>query len=717
MGQKKQQFLENIQKALLLSLLVIASNLFLEIELFGDTELLFGSTFVILSLQLIPFRYASLVFIACLLSMHQTNQLWQELVMVTLEFFAIAYLIHRRLLLIVASAIFWLFFGAPFLWILLQFGETGLKDISILLTIHTTLNSVLNAAIAASLLVIIPNSLQNQNIVGKQNRLASNIFALCASTLMVPLLLVSFVYTGDSAKEFEKLTSEDLSSKASFISQLTQSFLKEHELIIRQQADLISLNTPDYLVYQSMIVAQKRNPAFYNITSTDENGQFLLFAPEKFKQDLDNLSEEQKTVADRQYFLEAKRTERIFISNTIMSRGLIQGPMLSIAAPYFDNSAFKGIVFGAINLNAISDFRTKIENLLDDSSAIVTDKNGFVVFTTVDIQLPPISNFIPVTTYNLASKNLQSTMVNNMSYVYERENNSYGWRVYVLSDANTMMSHLEHVYYLVGISLILVLSIFLIFAYNLSSKITEPLVALLNSDGESKQTNKPLISISKEFDDVELKLKHSKFLVQNFENRLKQQVTEKTTQLEQLNLQLAAQAREDGLTHLLNRTGFDELAVNAIKTNYRLEQPFSLALLDIDHFKQINDNYGHPFGDKCLRAFSALLQRNCKRDTDIIGRYGGEEFIILMSGKNIDVHHQIIQNIHQQTMGLQQKVPNSNTNVSFTVSIGICSVLGNVNLSLYDIVKLADEELYKCKRGGRNRIAIRTYGYSPENPK
>jgi diguanylate cyclase (GGDEF)-like protein len=173
-------------------------------------------------------------------------------------------------------------------------------------------------------------------------------------------------------------------------------------------------------------------------------------------------------------------------------------------------------------------------------------------------------------------------------------------------------------------------------------------------------------------------------------------------------LQLAAQAREDGLTHLLNRRGFDEIAYNAIKTHQRLHQPISLALIDIDHFKLVNDNYGHSVGDECLKAFAELMQQNCKRETDIIGRYGGEEFVILMSGTNVNAHQQLIHHIQIQTQNMLVDIKDLPAPVSFTVSIGVCSLLGNSLLSLHEVVNIADEELYKCKRNGRNQLSIVT---------
>jgi diguanylate cyclase (GGDEF)-like protein len=295
-------------------------------------------------------------------------------------------------------------------------------------------------------------------------------------------------------------------------------------------------------------------------------------------------------------------------------------------------------------------------------------------------------------------------------YAYYRQQSDYGWNIYVLTESVKLTKNIRDNFVIAGVILTIVVAIFLLFAYRLAQQISAPLQALVKSSDNAVdlQTH---YSNSEEFSAVANKLKRSQFLMKNFENRLKQQVTEKTVQLEQLNLLLAAQAREDGMTQLLNRSGFDEMAINAIKTSYRLGQSFSLALLDIDHFKHINDTHGHPFGDKCLQAFSALMQRNCKRETDIIGRYGGEEFIILMAGNNVQAHHQLMKNINQQTQKIRLTPADSSEAVSFTVSIGICTMLGNVNLSLQDLTRLADEELYKCKHAGRDCISLVTVGY------
>jgi diguanylate cyclase (GGDEF)-like protein len=102
------------------------------------------------------------------------------------------------------------------------------------------------------------------------------------------------------------------------------------------------------------------------------------------------------------------------------------------------------------------------------------------------------------------------------------------------------------------------------------------------------------------------------------------------------------------------------------------------------------------------------MQSNCKRETDIIGRYGGEEFVILMAGKDVRAHHQLMHNIRVQTQALLVHPEEMQSPISFTISIGVCSLLGSSQLGLHEVINIADEELYKCKRNGKNQLSIVT---------
>jgi diguanylate cyclase (GGDEF)-like protein len=703
--------IEHFQRCLFLSVMAIACNLFLTIPLIGEVSLVMGCVFVLLSLLLLPLRFSAVVFAASLISLYLADNTLFYLMIHALEIVVIAFLVRKNIFIMLASISFWLIIGMPTIWFFSRYSPSYMQEVSALIAIQNGLNGILCAALAASLISIIPNRFKQGHIQQRENPLSSNIFSVCASVLVVPILIISFIFVAVSSRENETLLVEKIKSNTSFISQLTHSFIDEHRLIVEQHASLLSDKTPLENVHNLMIESQANHPAFFNLTTANERGGLLFFAPVRYAKQIERLPEAMKTVVDRNYFQTPKRTGETFVSNALLSRGVVVAPMISIAAPIMHNDEFTGIIFGTINLDVIKTFKIRIEQLLDDDLVIITDASNSTIYASDQMQTKPLAMFLPKPSFNYIISQAPVLAHNGKHYAYHKQQNSYGWNVYVLTEASALTENIRNNFVIAGVSLLVVVAIFLLFAYRLSEQLSAPLKALLQSSDSELKGDTPY-SNSQEFSEVANKLKRSEFLMNNFENRLKQQVTMKTEELEQLNLQLAAQAREDGMTHLLNRSGFDEMAINAIKTSYRLGQPFSMALLDIDNFKKINDTHGHLFGDKCLQAFSALMQRNCKRDTDIIGRYGGEEFIIFMAGKNIKAHQQLIKNIHEQTRKIKLSPVDSDLSVSFTVSVGICSVLGNVNLSMQEIVKLADEELYKCKRSGRDQISVITVGYS-----
>jgi diguanylate cyclase (GGDEF)-like protein/PAS domain S-box-containing protein len=161
-------------------------------------------------------------------------------------------------------------------------------------------------------------------------------------------------------------------------------------------------------------------------------------------------------------------------------------------------------------------------------------------------------------------------------------------------------------------------------------------------------------------------------------------------------------ALTDALTGLQNRRSLFELGRIEFARSKRMERPFCCLLLDVDHFKQINDNYGHPVGDQVLRAFA----QNCKnmvRETDIIGRYGGEELVIFLPETDVETAVQVAERLRSAI----EKTPItvSNRDVNFTISIGVAAKDENT-LDLQTLVARADQAMYIAKYKGRNRVAI-----------
>ncbi|HYC47517.1 MAG TPA: GGDEF domain-containing protein [Burkholderiales bacterium] len=162
-------------------------------------------------------------------------------------------------------------------------------------------------------------------------------------------------------------------------------------------------------------------------------------------------------------------------------------------------------------------------------------------------------------------------------------------------------------------------------------------------------------------------------------------------------------ATTDSLTGVYNRRTFKELAEPQLSRSRRAKLPVSLLMLDLDHFKRINDTYGHLAGDDVLKAFSMLV-RNCLRKEDLLARYGGEEFVVLLPGSAQTAAAALAERIREEVAA---KAFDANGHlVRVTVSVGVSSESGDTLPSLEAMLGRADEALYAAKDQGRNRVVV-----------
>lgn len=173
-------------------------------------------------------------------------------------------------------------------------------------------------------------------------------------------------------------------------------------------------------------------------------------------------------------------------------------------------------------------------------------------------------------------------------------------------------------------------------------------------------------------------------------------------QLSQANERLQMLSTTDGLTQIGNRAYFDAAAVTEMRRAERQKGNISIILLDIDHFKRINDTFGHPAGDACLRALADMLRPRIDRAGDILARYGGEEFIIVLTGVDLHGALAVAEELRKATDRL--RVQFDGKPLRFTASFGVASVVPQAPLSLENLVAAADRALYAAKHGGRNCV-------------
>jgi len=191
-----------------------------------------------------------------------------------------------------------------------------------------------------------------------------------------------------------------------------------------------------------------------------------------------------------------------------------------------------------------------------------------------------------------------------------------------------------------------------------------------------------------------------------YSRRLEEDVAERTAELEAANEQLREMAQRDGLTRLANRRMFDSSLSNEWERHRRDGDPLALLLIDIDHFKQLNDHFGHQSGDRCLQAVAGAMSASLRRPADIAARYGGDEFAVILpetdSAGALEEAERISAAVGELAIA---QGPDAASDI-VTLSIGVVSRVPAPGRPLEKLIEEADAALYMAKKRGRAQIAV-----------
>jgi len=185
---------------------------------------------------------------------------------------------------------------------------------------------------------------------------------------------------------------------------------------------------------------------------------------------------------------------------------------------------------------------------------------------------------------------------------------------------------------------------------------------------------------------------------------LEMRVTKRTSELANLNKKLEELSNTDALTGVGNRRFLEDMAEKEWQRGLRSGQYYSIAMVDIDHFKKINDQYGHGTGDECLCRIANILRRATRNASDIVARFGGEEFCVVLPETNETAAMALAERINDTI----DKTPIyiGKEEIHLTASLGVCSVVPSSEWDLKKVFDAADEALYESKNQGRNRVTL-----------
>jgi diguanylate cyclase (GGDEF)-like protein len=212
-----------------------------------------------------------------------------------------------------------------------------------------------------------------------------------------------------------------------------------------------------------------------------------------------------------------------------------------------------------------------------------------------------------------------------------------------------------------------------------------------------QEANEELGKLNLSYEQLIVELKQAKEKAENFAQELKK-----------ANERLRDMAFKDGLTGLYNHRYFQDLMDSELSRAIRYKRPFSLIMLDLDHFKKINDKYGHPVGDLVLKEVSKTIKITV-RDSDIAARYGGEEFAIVLPETELKGAAMTAERLRKAVEQLE--IDTKGCRIDVTVSVGVTCYHPTIEkIDKSEILAEADNALYNSKNKGRNMISIHKIG-------
>lgn len=680
-------------------------NSFLIAHLYGNLSLHFGQIFIIFCLVtrgLYPAAFAALLgSIGLYVETHNpaffVNSLIEILVLYALS--------RRGWVLLVADVAYWLVIGIPITYVFVfYFYGISSSDFLQVIMLKQLLNGVLVVSAASLLRPFLPSKWHRLDIQLQLPKLSYRIFELSMISILLPSLIITLILSNNSAKIAEQQASELLGVQAEHYTEITRNHLTHHQRMVDNLANTFSWQSfNDKEKLEFLLDVHSQYPDVFSMLITDKTGYVIHGAPQEFEDTLQGLSRAEKIVEDRLYYQVPYSRNTHYISDVFQARGYGNDPIVAISSPYFENEQFAGIVQATLNLANFEKFGSGTSGL--SVFVVVTDAKNKLVYASETLSLEPLTEFIPEKIEQVYTDDLPLLKLSEGFFLFKNSVTDSGWKIYTLSSPDTLIDAYKNDFYNLIVSLLIIASIVLLVVQKFSKQITRPLEMIVRhfSSNEPIPRNTHSIYSSAEIESVREQLQQAQHFMLEYQKTLQEQVEEKTKELLEANEKLALVSVQDELTQIYNRRGFDQNVKNAFAVSIRHATPVTMAILDIDHFKNVNDQWGHAAGDQCIIMVAEEMKKRFKRDSDFVARYGGEEFVVFIAGGDINIHRQMLDelrlNIANHEIYYEDKI------ISITVSIGAYSVKDNLNITYDKLVSNADKLLYKSKTSGRNQLS------------
>ena len=710
------------QKLLLATLFGIIGfiiNLY-PIPLFANIQLIIGNASFVVSAVLFGPWYALYTAIIAVSGLFIAWDSPHVYLLFSLEALCLG-LAHRKgIYSLYSSIVFWLVIGMPLFYLYAVLNTNIPSSHLPFIILKQGINGVFYTAIASTLLLLTPVSLHLLLKSKDKKRQTFNAQLTYAFTLVIflALLFSALLFNNQFINRHQQLLSENINESAHHIGNLAQAHIDTHAQVLNSAANWLSLSEMRAKQQQTALLKlHQQYPGFITMLIADDLGKIQSASPVSLLNGANKSTDIE--VSDRDYFIEAFVNQNAYISPVFLGRGFGNDPIVAISAPLYspDNSYQPiGIIEGSLDLNRFKEI-DRTNKLFRDQYIVLIDQENRVVFSSPELTIQPLSDFSyskdnALDTSLLPTLNIHDKTNMSPEFVYAAYDLNIGWTLYVLNPFRPLVMLVEQMY--IATFAILAISLLVIFLITriISGRLTRPLERIAKKFSTSNKNDNSDYGIDedspKEIYSLYKRLKQSKSQLIGYQLALEEKVALRTFELEQANQQLKSLAEKDSLTGLYNRRYAEEQFPFLQESCQRSDEVIAIAILDLDKFKSINDTYGHLGGDLTLKKVAKLLENDFKRDGDVIVRYGGEEFLIIMPHCNTLKIESHLENFKQRLAEIVIENPDNNTSFNVTTSIGAVIGNGTYSDSLEDWIKQADFNLYQAKNNGRNKLVFTT---------
>ncbi|CAM4432323.1 diguanylate cyclase [Shewanella livingstonensis] len=710
------------QQHLLFSIILGVAGLLINcypIQFFANVQFVLGNTMTVIAAVLLGPWYA---FLTAMMASTGLMLIWDSphvYLFFGLEALFLGYARRRDIYALYADAAYWLLIGAPMVYLYVVFlMDIPPSHLGFIIS-KQGINGLIYTSIASLLILAIPKLWFLKDKVKDRHRRQLSAQLTYFFTLMVTLTLLftALIFNFYFLERQQVMLKQNMNEAVAHLSISAQNYIDNHQIVIKNTANQLGLVADKPEKWQAILSNLHQSyPGFISMLIANPTADIVAASPASrlIKQ---QLPEQDINIKDRDYFIESFYNHRLFISSVFLGRGFGNDAIIAMSAPFYldqQHTQVAGIVEGSLDLTHFSHI-DQVNEYTDDESIVMVDEQNQIIYASEKLDLKPLSQFNFAVNKGVYRANLELINIHNTTsivpeYMYAHRELNNGWTVYILKEFSPLLKLAEEQMFASFIMLLVSLLCTFYISTKLSALLTVPLEAVANQFSQAYSASGKTSAIDdnspREVFSLYQRLAASKQQLIAHQVELEETVAKRTAELEKANKKLTELVDRDALTGLYNRRYAERKFSELLDFCLQSDQAITVVVLDLDLFKQVNDNYGHLAGDECLRNVSLLLQKYFKRDIDVVARYGGEEFLLILPLSNtLHIEHHL-NGFREALSQLEITSPEDKQTFKVTVSIGAITANADYEIELDKWIKVADDNLYQAKQQGRNRTII-----------